>query len=213
MQEHVDDFRIVYVYQGEDGGGPLLKSMEEREPRVISMFYPNPLGVGRAFKEGFQALNGWCTHVLTMDADLNHEPEALPAFLAEAEKADVVVGSRYVTGGGWEELHLWKKVVSPLANRLVSSAFKIPVSDLSSGYRLYAREVVEAITPDLAFPGYEFYPESLILARRRGYTIAEVPITYRRRIHGKSKIRPLATGLGYAKLLLSLRRRGTGTRR
>lgn len=208
LEAHVDDFRILYIYQGQDGGAKLLHDLTASDPRVTAQLFPKPLGVGAAYRLGFQAVDGGCTHVLTMDADLNHEPEALPQFLSRAPEADVVVGSRYVPGGGWDELHLWKKLVSPLANRVVARAFRMGVSDVSSGYRLYRREVVEAITPELSFRGYEFYPESLIRASRRGYRIEEVPIVYRRRIHGRSKIKPLATAVGYLRLLWTLGARG-----
>ncbi len=206
LDANVGAFQVLYVYQGDDGGGRVLRAMEKEDPRITAHLHPRPLGVGGAFRLGFEAVDGQCTHVLTMDADLNHEPEALPSFLAKTSKADVVVGSRYVPGGGWEELRLWKKLVSPLANHVVARAFRMGVSDLSSGYRLYRREVVEAITPELSFGGYEFYPESLIWAARKGFRIAEVPIVYRKRIHGRSKIKPLAAGLGYARLLMTLRR-------
>jgi dolichol-phosphate mannosyltransferase len=208
LSEWVGDFTILYVYQGDDGGDRVLEELRRAYPEVSSLVFPRALGVGYAYRLGFQGVDGASSHILTMDADLNHEPEAIPSLLEKAKEADVVIGSRYVKGGSWEELHPWKKFFSPVANGVLRRAFSIGVSDFSSGFRLYRTDVVKAILPELVFRDYEFYPESIILAARRGFRLEEVPIVYRRRRHGVSKIRPLATGLGYLRLLLALRRRG-----
>ncbi len=208
LEENVGDFDIVYVYQGLDGGEALLEDLRQSFPEIHVEFFPHPLGVGTAFRVGFGIVDGTSSHVLTMDADLNHEPEALPRFLDKAGEADVVVGSRYVQGGDWEELLHWKKLFSPIANSLLARAFRLDIRDLSSGYRLYRTEVVKAVNPELTSGGYEFYPESLIRAARKGFSLTEVPIVYRRRRHGESKIKPLETAVGYLRLLLALRSPG-----
>jgi dolichol-phosphate mannosyltransferase len=198
----VNDFEIIYVYQGNDGGAALLENLKKKIPQLVIKHFPEPLGVGYAFREGFHMVSGDMTHVLTMDADLNHQPESLPEFLHYTNNYDIIVGSRYIAEGKFEEMPMWKIAISKFANVVVSNFFRLGVKDISSGYRVYRKKVIDDIRDNIIYKNFEFYAEALIRAVRRGYTVKEVPIVYKQRKHGKSKLKLSSTGIGYARLVL-----------
>lgn len=204
LSELCDNFEICYVYQGTDGGAESLREMQTDYENLRVLDYEEPLGVGKAYQIGFNAIPEETTHVLTMDADLNHLPRELSRFIEVENKADIVIGSRFIDQGNFDELESWRKLASPFAAKVISTLFGVDVRDVSSGYRLYDAEVIRDIRGDLAFDNFEFYPEILVRATRKGYTLTEVPITYRERKHGHSKMNELQTTLGYGKLLMSL---------
>lgn len=197
------DRTIRYVYQGTDGGARQLEEMDYDCLEVDH--YPDPLGVGRGYRIGFQDLPPETTHVLTMDADLNHRPEELSRFLNAREDGDIIIGSRFVDGGEFDDLDSWRKFASPFAAAVISRLFGVDANDVSSGYRLYDVDVVRDICDRLEFDDFDFYPEALVRARREGYTTTEVPITYEPRKHGESKMNELETALDYGKLLVSMK--------
>ena len=199
-------FEIFFVIQGDDGSLEALDELSKHEiPSLRWAYFPSPLGVGAAFCYGFQNISPDCTHVLTLDADLNHQPEELPLFVTEVRKheVDIVVGSRYVRGGSqFEGLPFWKFASSRLVNDFLSYTTDLKISDKTSGYRLMRREVVDCLVNASFSRGYDFYLEFMWRAHRAGFNIVEVPIEFKARKTGRSKMPKIRTFLSYLFLLL-----------
>jgi hypothetical protein len=124
-----------------------------------------------------------------MDADLSHEPGHLPAMLSALQQADLVIGSRYVPGGGTENWPWHRRLLSRGGNRYVQVVTGIPVRDATSGYRAFRRPVLEEIgLRDLRSDGYSFQLETVLASWRQGFEVDEVPITFVERRAGASKI-------------------------
>jgi dolichol-phosphate mannosyltransferase len=150
-------------------------------------------GYGQALKEGFIEARG--DYVMTLDADGSHSPAFLAGMWRERERADVVIASRYVTGGA-AEMPLARLVLSRILNLLFRRGLSMPVADLSSGYRLYSRRLLAEIP--LEATGFDLLPEILIRANGAGFRIAEVPFAYQPRRAGRSHVRLLRFGFAYA---------------
>jgi dolichol-phosphate mannosyltransferase len=174
-----------------DGTGAIAEERTRRHASVRILHRRGERGLGTAYLAGFrEALAGGAEAVLTMDCDYSHDPAQVPEMVAALEGADVVVGSRYAPGGrivGWS----WhRRVLSRSANRFVHALFHLPASDCTSGFRVYRRRVLELIPWDsVRSTGYSFLVESLLWASRQdGARIVEVPICFRDRDEGKSKL-------------------------
>lgn len=182
---------IFFVIQGTDGSEQLLRKIKKTHKEVDWIYFKAPLGIGKAYKEGFKKVKKGYTHVLTLDADLNHDPSVLPSFIKKMKETDgdIIIGSRFMKGGSFNDKRKWKRIISNLVNRFMTFMLGIEIHDISSGYRLMKVEVVEKIRENLIEKGYPGYMEFIIRARREGFKIAEVPIVYTPRIWGTSKIR------------------------
>lgn len=196
-------FKIFLVLQGNDGSRELIEKLAQKKKFIGFIHYPKPLGIGNAYKRGFMHLSKSADFVLTMDADLNHDPKDIKRLLAviTKEKTDVVIGSRFVPDGVFADKRAWKRLTSLLTNKLIQLMAKLSVKDISSGYRLMKRDVVEKIKSKLTSSGYPYYMEFILLAAKSGFKIREIPITYHPRIWGKSKIGNLRTVFDYMKFL------------
>lgn len=196
-------YELIVIVQGRDGTFEALQQLQRSGlPALRLWHFPEPLGVAVAFQEGFRRVANDATHVLTMDADLNHHPEELPKFLAALDAdVDIVIGSRYVPGGRIEGMPPWKQRLSRLMNRFFSLVTPLHVADKTSGYRLQRRAVVDHVRPHLRARNFDFYIEYLLLAQAAGYRMREVPITYRARVAGKSKMPIGDTCLRYLRLI------------
>ncbi len=127
--------------------------------------------------------------VLQMDADFSHDPKYLPALLARSRDCDLVIGSRYVPGGGTRNWGLDRKVLSASANTLTRTLLKLPARDCTGGFRVWKRELVERSgVLDISVQGYAFLFIGLDRVRRAGAIIGEVPIIFVDRRFGKSKM-------------------------
>jgi glycosyltransferase involved in cell wall biosynthesis len=147
-------------------------------------------GLGAAYRAGF----GWALErdydaMVEMDADLSHPPERLPALLDGLDRADLVIGSRYVPGGeavNWSPL---RKAISRGGNAYVRLALRLPVHDATAGYRAYRRAVLEALPVEaVESNGYCFQVEMVHRAWREGFRVLELPITFTERAAGVSKM-------------------------
>lgn len=148
-------------------------------------------GLGSAYRAGFrQVLDEGYDVVVSMDADLSHDPAVIPTMLAEIrDGADVVIGSRYVTGGGTTDWPVRRQLLSKWGNAYTRRVLGLPTRDCTSGYRAYRATALAAIEPDsTAAEGYAFLTELVRRLTRRGYRIVETPIIFRDRTHGKSKM-------------------------
>ncbi len=171
-------------------------------------------GYGGALRTGFaRAAGDW---LLTMDADLSHPPVVVADLWRARQTAAVLIASRYVRGGA-ARMPLGRLLLSRLLNAVFAAALGIPVKDLSSGFRLYRREVVAetatTATATVTATNFAILQEILVQATAAGWSIAEIPFAYAPRRHGSSNARVVAFGLEYAASLRRLRARRSAPRR
>lgn len=175
-----------------DGTAAAVVAEAAQGRRIFLLNRDRKRGIGSASVEGFHwGISRGYEALLTMDADLSHDPRAIPAMLRELRGgADVVVGSRRIPGGkiiGW---NLWRRFTSWSANWFARALLSIPIRDVTSGYRAYRASVFQKIDLGrIRTDGYAFQEELMWhLTRRRAFTIREVPITFRDRERGESKL-------------------------
>ena len=173
-----------------DGTGQLADAVAAREPRVKVLHRAGKQGLGKAYLAGFAwALERGYELVLEMDADFSHHPRYLPRMLDEAAGADLVLGSRYVRGGGTVNWGLGRQLLSKAGSLYARAILGLPVRDLTGGFKCFHRRVLEAI--DLASvecTGYAFQIELTYRAIRKGFRVVEVPIVFEDRRVGHSKM-------------------------
>jgi dolichol-phosphate mannosyltransferase len=173
-----------------DGTGQVADGIAAREARVHVLHRRGKEGLGKAYLAAFAwALERGYGLVLEMDCDFSHDPKYLPAMLARAEQADLVLGSRYVSGGGTVNWGLSRQVISRGGSLYARIILGLPVRDLTGGFKCFRREVLEAI--DLASvecTGYAFQIELTFRAFRKGFRVAEIPIVFADRRAGHSKM-------------------------
>lgn len=178
--------------------------------RIDVMHRSSKRGLGSAYVDGFtRALANGGDLIAQMDADLSHEPSALAAMIAAIDDADLVIGSRYIDGGAVAAAWGWhRKLLSWLANRVVvRSLLSLPTSDATSGYRLWRRDALARIAPsvNVRSSGYGFQVEMVYLAHHLGCRITEIPIHFRQRVAGESKVGPLVA-IAAARDIVTIRR-------
>lgn len=173
-----------------DGTGARILEMGRTDPGVRLLSRPRKLGLGTAYLAGFEVgLTEGFDLVVTMDADLSHDPDYLPEMLAAAATHDLVLGSRYVPGGGVKDWGLHRRLLSRGANCAARLALRVPVSDVTTGFRVYRAQALQALPlGSIRSSGYSFLEEITVLAVRRGLTVAEIPILFCDREGGRSKI-------------------------
>lgn len=154
---------------------------------------PGKLGLGTAYAAGLKASSG--QRIVLMDADLSHHPKFIPQMIAVMDapthkvKVDIVSGTRYRKGGGVAGWDTYRKLTSCGANFLASFLLATGgASDLTGSFRLYERNAIEMILPQVKSKGYAFQMEILVMAHKAGLRIGEVPITFVDRIYGESKL-------------------------
>lgn len=193
-----------------DGTGDDADRLAATYPgQVVAMHRPVKLGLGGAHLAGFRrALQLGAQYIITMDADFSHHPRYVPRILEKCGSADVVIGSRYVPGGGVSGWPWDRRVLSRTANLIARLSAGLHVRDTTTGFRLYRREVLESIPLDHVFSsGYSFMVEMLFLVQERGWRVAEIPIILQDRQFGSSKISHLEIFKAvYTLLRLVLRR-------
>jgi dolichol-phosphate mannosyltransferase len=185
------DHRVLIVDDASpDGTGELGERLAAELDAVEVLHRPRKEGLGRAYLAGFErALAGGAALVFVMDADYSHDPASLPALLDAAQHADLVLGSRYVPGGGIVDWPRLRRLLSRAGSLYARLILGVGVRDLTGGYRCIRREVLEAVEPStLRSQGYVFNIELTFRALRAGFRVREVPIQYRDRTVGESKI-------------------------
>jgi dolichol-phosphate mannosyltransferase len=173
-----------------DGTGDIADRLAATHEAVEVLHRPRKEGIGPAYIAGFQrALEGGAGFVIEMDSDFSHDPAYLPRLLEAGERADLVIGSRYVPGGGVREWTPLRQAISRGGSAYARLVLGLPVRDLTGGFKCFRREVLEAI--DLASiqsRGYAFQVEMTYRAIGRGFEVVEVPIVFRDRRAGSSKM-------------------------
>jgi dolichol-phosphate mannosyltransferase len=173
-----------------DSTGLIVDEMAAKNPRVSVVHRPGKLGLGTAYIAGFkQALAAGSDRILTMDADYSHHPRYVPEIIECSRTADLVIGSRYVRGGGAVDSPAMRRLLSYGANAFAKIMLGLGAMDCTAGFRCYRREVLQSIDLDSIFSnGYSFLIEMLYQVQRRGWQVAEVPIKFMDRRLGASKI-------------------------
>lgn len=173
-----------------DGTGALAERLVAEHEPVHALHRPGKGGLGPAYRAGFAwGLERGFEALCEMDGDLSHDPCDLPRLLSALARADLVIGSRYVPGGGVVDWPWHRLALSTGGNRYVRAVTGIPVHDATAGYRAFRRAVLEELDlSTVRSDGYSFQLEMALRTWRLGFRIVEVPITFVERTEGASKI-------------------------
>ena len=174
-----------------DGTGELLDELAARDPRVHVLHRPGKLGLGTAYLDGFRwGLARGYDYLFEMDADFSHDPSYLPALYDRAVAgADMVIGSRYVAGGGTRNWGVGRKLISRGGSLYARTILGVKLRDVTAGFICYRRRALEAIDLDaIRSNGYSFQIEMKYRALQAGLTVVEVPIVFVDRRIGQSKM-------------------------
>lgn len=186
-----DDFDILVIDDNSpDGTAEVVKALQREHPQVHLMQRSRKLGLGTAYRAGFKfALDRGYRYIITMDADFSHQPCYLPKMLELAASADLVIGSRYVPGGGTSGWPVHRRFISGFANWLARTVLGLSAHDCTAGFRCYRRETLIRVDPDtILSSGYSFLIEMLYKVETQHMRVVELPIIFVDRIAGKSKI-------------------------
>ena len=186
-----DAHRILIVDDNSpDGTGQIADRLAEAQPQVEVLHRATKTGLGHAYLAGFsRALRGDAEIVIEMDADFSHDPRYLGPLLDAANDADLVLGSRYVEGGGVEDWGLLRRLISRGGCFYARTILGVPIHDLTGGFKCIHRRVLEAIQLEtIRAEGYVFQIEVTYRALLAGFRVTEIPIVFRDRSVGSSKM-------------------------
>ena len=194
-------FEVIVVDDNSpDGTAAVVRGLAAKNESIRLLARPGKLGLGSAVADGFGLAAG--DYWVMMDADLSHRPQDLPVLLTALAAADIVVGSRYVPGGATQGWPLQRRFMSRAAGRVARWSLGIDIQDATSGFAAFRREVVAPLLPSLRPEGFKLLLE--IVMRAGQVRIAEVPITFVERRHGRSKL-STREALRFVKLCWQLR--------
>jgi dolichol-phosphate mannosyltransferase len=208
------DGRVLVIDDASpDGTGDIAEGLAREDERVRVLHRPGKQGIGPAYRDGFRlALAEGAARVVEMDCDLSHDPESLPALVTATRHADLVLGSRYVPGGRIEDWDCVRRMISRFGCRYAQVVLWVPVKDLTGGFKCFRSEVLRAIPlEEVAAAGYGFQVEMTYRAWLMGFRVVEVPITFRERDLGRSKMS--GSIVAEAAVLVPRLRRRLGRRR
>ena len=173
-----------------DGTGRIVSDLAEKDPRVHVLHRPAKLGLGTATLAAMKfAMSRGYDLLLNMDADFSHPPRFVPGILAGMNKNDVMIGSRYVRGGGTENWPLARRVISQTVNMIVRFLLRMPVKDASGAFRCYRVSMLQNAELDrVRSRGYSFQQEVLFRCFKAGAKLGEYPIVFENRRAGASKV-------------------------
>jgi dolichol-phosphate mannosyltransferase len=173
-----------------DGTGRLADELAAHNPRLHVLHRAGKQGLGTAILTAMHyAMDHDFDYHVNMDADFSHHPRYLPALLAGMERCDVMIGSRYVPGGGSEGWPLRRRLISRSVNAMVALLMRLPAHDCSGAYRCYRVSKLRQVRLDRIFSrGYAFQQEVLYRCRKAGCKFAETPILFANRRAGESKV-------------------------
>ena len=186
------EFNIVVVDDNSpDGTAAIAQAMNQLYGNIHIYKRQGKMGIGSAIKDGMKTALSFpeCTFIVTMDADLSHNPNDIPRLLKEVEGVDLVQGSRYIKGGkivGWG---FHRKCISRIANFLYRYLFKLQQHEVTTYFRVYSRKCAEIVVQNVDTDRYEFAFESALIICDYGLKVKEVPIEFVNRARGKSKLK------------------------
>jgi dolichol-phosphate mannosyltransferase len=185
------EHHVLVVDDGSpDGTGEIADRLAAEHPQIEVMHRTKKEGLGRAYLAGFaHALSQGAELVLEMDSDFSHNPADLPRLIRAADDADLVIGSRYVDGGGVENWPFRRRALSRGGSFYARVILGVPVRDLTGGFKCFRRATLERIDyPNTHADGYGFQIELTYRAYRAGFRVKEIPIVFKEREHGTSKM-------------------------
>jgi dolichol-phosphate mannosyltransferase len=185
------DHRILVVDDGSpDGTGQIADRIAAESPSVEVLHRTSKDGIGPAYLAGFRhALAGGADLLMEMDSDFSHDPVDIPRLVAATDRADLVLGSRYVPGGGVTDWGLVRRLISRGGSLYARLLLGIPVNDLTGGFKCFRRSVLETLDlSGVGTDGYGFQIEVTYRAVKAGFRVEEVPIVFRDRTAGTSKM-------------------------
>jgi len=187
---HVGFEVLVVDDASTDGTGEAVARLAQEGPRVHLLQRPVKLGLGTAYVAGFRyALEHRFKFAATMDADFSHDPERLPVFAQAVADADLVIGSRYIPGGGVRNWGVHRRLLSATANFIARLVAGLKPHDCTTGYRLYRAELLRALDLDgIQSHGYSCLVELVFMCQHAGARITESPIVFEDRREGRSKM-------------------------
>jgi dolichol-phosphate mannosyltransferase len=173
-----------------DGTGEIADRLAAENERIDVLHRAVKEGLGPAYLEGFRiALDAGAELIVEMDADFSHDPTHLPRLIAATEGADLAIGSRYVPGGGVTEWGPLRRFISRGGSAYARMSLGLPIRDLTGGFKCFRRIVLETIDLDtIRARGYAFQVETTYRAIRAGFRVVEVPIVFKDRADGTSKM-------------------------
>ena len=207
------DVELLFVDDNSpDGTGAVVEGLRASEPRLHCLHRTAKEGLGRAYVAGFkEALKMGADRVVQMDCDFSHDPKDLPRMIDAAEDADLVIGSRYVKGGGTPGWPFRRRLISRAGGVFIRVVTGMPIRDPTGGFRCWRRATLEGIDLDtVESAGYSFQLEMNHRAWKRGFRIKEIPIVFTDRVAGYSKI---TAGIALESIKISLRLRFNGSSR
>lgn len=188
----VPDLRVLIVDDSSpDGTAEAVRSIQTVSPRLELLIRDTDRGFGQAYRFGLRHILAHtdASAIVTMDADLSHDPAHIAAMLDRLRTCDAVIGSRYINGGTVDGWSFRRRLLSRAGNAYVRAVTRMPFRDCSSGFNLVRAEALHSVNPgSLRFSGYAFLMELKYRLWRAGAKIEEVPIRFHERMHGESKI-------------------------
>jgi dolichol-phosphate mannosyltransferase len=189
---------IVVDDQSEDGTPDAARKLAGEYGNIEVIIRERRDGLGNALKRGVDESS--YDYVVFMDADLSHDPEEIPKFMEALREYDVVVGSRYLSKSRMSRSYV-RKVISGAYNMVSKTILGIRVSEITSGYRAFKRDVFKSLK--MSSNGPEIHAELVVKASIGGCGVGEIPISYMDRSHGETKLNYLKIGPGYTRVMLS----------
>jgi len=188
--QNIPDWHLIVIDDNSpDGTGQLADQLARQYPLTV-IHRTGKLGFGSAYRQGFaRALEMGAEQILQMDADLSHQPTDINRLLSALNQADVVIGSRYIKGGGNQNWAWWRQLISRSANLFAGHILGTKIHDVTSGFKAFSGEALHKI--DFASSdanGYYFLVEINLMCLQAGLRVTEVPIIFVERTSGKSKL-------------------------
>lgn len=190
---HIENLHMCVVDDNSpDGTGTLADTLSKQFPLHI-IHREEKQGLGKAYVHAFREITALAAHerpefVLQMDADLSHNPADIPRFLERIQTCDMVLGSRYIPGGGIENWGMFRRLISRFGNVYAAFVLGMPYRDLTSGYKCFRMKVLENIDlTAVSSTGYNFQIETTYLAKKKCFRVCEIPIFFTERKTGTSK--------------------------
>jgi dolichol-phosphate mannosyltransferase len=184
-----DSFILIVEDSSPDGTGEILKELEKKSKNLKIIIREKKEGLDSAHKLAYEyAIKNNYKKIITMDADLSHEPKEIPIILKLLEENSFVIGSRYISGGSCEmSLHRW--IMSYFGNKFIKLILNINCNEFTTSYRGFnINDLKKFHLNQVKSEGYSFFMETIFLINKLGYKIVQIPIQFRNRKHGKSKI-------------------------
>jgi dolichol-phosphate mannosyltransferase len=190
--EHLPPSRRLLIVDDNspDGTGEIADRLADGDESIEVLHRERKEGLGPAYLASFRvALAGGAERIIEMDADFSHDPSYLPRLIEATDRADLAIGSRYVPGGGITEWGPMRRFISRGGSAYARAALGLPIKDLTGGFKCFRRIVLETINLDtIEARGYAFQVETTYRAIKHGFRVVEVPIVFKDRTDGTSKM-------------------------